>query len=723
MLRRWEVCFAACGLLFLLAASPVWPALEKGASEGPIDIEADSIDYDADNDTIHATGKVLITFTGGFLRADDATLNRTTNRALAVGNVYLKSDQDVLEGERLSFDIVAKTGTVDDGKMFLAQNHFYIKGRKIEKKGEADYRLEDATLTTCDGERPDWSIVGSELDLNVDGYGTIKHGRFQTRDVPVFYTPYLIFPAKKTRQSGLLFPAFTYSRDKNGLDVEVPFYWAVSESADATFYQRYMSQRGFKEGVEFRYYPSTQTFGTLYADFLRDHKNVKETVGSMSRDWQEDQNRWSYYLNHETTFSPGFTIRSDIRRVSDHWYFRDFSSFNYYLDHYSLTGADKFQRVPFVGDESLASLDSTVRLTKDWSLYNLTALVRYTDDFSTPTNDATLQKYPEVILTGFRQPLFASPLQFDVTAAYDHYYRQEGQKGHLWETNPTVYWPLNLGPLQITPQTGIRGSVWERSDNVNTGDKHGDREVFQFGTASSTEIERVFDVGGFGGVEKIRHAIKPELTYTYIPEASQDLAPDFLARIPAQHTLAYGLTNTVVSRSREKDGRVSYRDLMRFKLLQTFDIRESRRDVTSGTADQRPFSDVNLELDLAPFQYFSLAARNIYSVNSGAWKQTNYDMTVSDNRGDFATVGYRYTQGSLEEINLYLKAAVTSSLDMMYILRRNRLNSKNVESTVRTKYRKQCWIFELDVSDSSDDRTIMVYLSFLGMGGGAEWAK
>ena len=93
----------------------------------------------------------------------------------------------------------------------------------------------------------------------------------------------------------------------------------------------------------------------------------------MSRDWQEDQKRWSFYLNHETTFASGFNIRSDIYRVSDPWYFRDFSSSNYYLGHYSQTGDNKFQRIPFLADESLGSLTSTVRLTKDWSVYNLSA--------------------------------------------------------------------------------------------------------------------------------------------------------------------------------------------------------------------------------------------------------------------------------------------------------------------------------------------------------------
>ncbi len=204
---------------------------------------------------------------------------------------------------------------------------------------------------------PDWRLAASEIDVTIDGYGSMKHGRFLARDIPLFYVPYLFFPAKTTRQSGFLFPFFSYSSDKNGLDVELPFFWAISESADATFYQRYMEKRGFKEGVEFRYFLSPASFGTFYADFINDRKQVTETVGSMSRDWQEDQKRWSFYLNHETTFASGFNLRSDIRRVSDPWYFRDFSSYNYYLNNYSQTGEKPFQRISFLGDESLGSLE------------------------------------------------------------------------------------------------------------------------------------------------------------------------------------------------------------------------------------------------------------------------------------------------------------------------------------------------------------------------------
>ena len=708
-------------LIVFWAVSPLW-AFEKEFRGGPVTIEADSIAYDGEEELFQASGKVLITFEGGYLKADAASLNRRTNRAMATGHVLLRSDQDVLEGEKISFDVVARTGMVEDGKMFISRNHFYVKGKRIEKQSEATYRLEDATVTTCDGDEPDWRLAGEELNLTVDGYGTLKNGRFLARDLPILYMPYLIFPAKTTRQTGLLFPRFAYSRDKNGLDVEIPFYWAASDSTDATFFQRYMEKRGFKEGVEFRYFTSPDSFGVFYGDVINDRKRVTDSAGGMSRDWQDDRYRWSYYLNHESKPGDGIHLRTDIRRVSDHWYFRDFSSFNYYLDHYSQNQAERFQRVSFLGDESLGSLDSTARLTKDWSLYNVTALARYTDDFTSPDNSATLQKYPEVILTGFRQPLFGSPVQLEFTAGYDHFFRQEGQKGHLWDINPTLYWPLKLGRYaRVTPLAGFRGNVWERTDSgMDAGDKYGDREVFTLGTTLSTEMSRVFDVKG-AGIEKIRHGIQPEIAYTYIPDASQDLAPDYLERIPGQHSLSYGVTNTLLARMRAKDGKTFYREVMRLKLAQVYDIREARRDVSIAEKGNRPFGDLLMELDLAPMAEFALSARNRFDVNTGTWRQSNYDMTLSDHRGDSATVGYRYTRDLLEEVNLSLKAALTASLGAIYVLRQNRQDGKTVESTYGLQYRRQCWYVELNLSDRDDDRTVMVLFSLSGLGRGGDW--
>ncbi len=708
---------------------PASPAPQTGKVRQPVSIEADRFRYDRDTDTYFAEGHVVISYAegpGGTLTADEAKLSKANNLAEATGHVVVTSGKDSIYGDRIVMNIDTKEGSVYNGRMFISQNHFYVKGDRIDKTGEATYHIENASATTCDGDNPDWRILGKELDVTVDGYGTIKQSRFLARDFPVIYAPYFVFPAKTTRQSGFLFPYMSYSRDKLGFDVELPFYWAISKNMDATFYQRNMTQRGFKEGMEFRYTFSPDHYGTFYADFLDDRKRLLETNGSISRDWQPGEKRWSVYLNHISNFTPGFYLRSDIAKVSDNWYFKDFSDHNYYLSNYSTNPNEKYRKVSFVADESINSLDSTVRLVKDWQTFNLTGLVKYTDDFTKQSNDTTLQKFPEVTLTGIRQPLLGSRVYYDMSSVYGYYYRVQGQRGQNLDIKPNLSLPFNLGTaLQVTPVVGWEGTFWERDDSqVDTGTRRGTRQLFNMGGTLTTEMQRIFNVGG-ETVDKIRHSIKPEVTYTFIPNVDQTDIPDYVPTVAGQNAVTYAVTNTVTGRLKDKAGNASYKEYARLKLFQTFDIREARRDPGPLDSSRRPFSDVNLELDTSPIQYVTLSARNKFSVNSGAWTQTNYDLTLSDPRGDTATVGYRYTQNLLREVNLSLKGVITKNWEMTYFIRRNEDIQKNTENTIGLQYRQQCWSVKASFTDKvsydaagleQPDRSFTIFLSFYGLG-------
>jgi len=708
---------------------PAGPVPQAGKVQQPVNIEADRFRYERDTDTFFAEGHVVISYAegpGGKLTADEAKLSKSTNLAEATGHVVVTSGKDTIYGDRIVMNIDTKEGSVYNGRMFISQNHFYVKGDRIDKTGEATYHIENASATTCDGDNPDWRILGKELDVTIDGYGTIKQSRFLARDVPVIYAPYFVFPAKTTRQSGFLFPYMSYSRDKLGFDVELPFYWAISKNMDATFYQRNMTQRGFKEGMEFRYTFSPDHYGTFYADFLDDRKRLLETNGSISRDWQPGERRWSVYLNHISNFTPGFYMRSDIAKVSDNWYFKDFSDHNYYLSNYSTNPNEKYRKVSFVADESINSLDSTVRLVKDWQTFNLTGLVKYTDDFTKQSNDTTLQKFPEVTLTGIRQPLLGSRVYYDISSVYGYYYRVEGQRGQNLDIKPNLSLPFNLGTaLQVTPVVGWEGTFWERDDSqVDTGTRRGNRQLFNLGGTLTTELQRIFNVGG-ERVDKIRHSIKPEVTYNFVPNVDQTDIPDYVPTVAGQNAVTYAVTNTVTGRIKDKAGNASYTEYARLKLFQTFDIREARRDPGPLDSNRRPFSDVNLELDTSPIQYVTLSARNKFSVNAGAWTQTNYDLTLSDPRGDTATVGYRYTQNLLREVNLSLKGVITKNWEMTYFIRRNEDIQKNTENTIGLQYRHQCWSVKASFTDKvsydaagveQPDRSFTIFFSFYGLG-------
>jgi len=707
-------CFAFGMLLF----SYIKVSAEEIKDEkNPIKIEADSMDYDYTTDKYHAQGKVVINYSDILLQADDVELDNKNRVATAQGNVLLKMGDDYLKGDKIVFNIEEKTGIAYEGQVFYARNHFYIRGSRIEKTGEDTYFIEQPRATTCDGDRPDWEIAGSSMDVTVEGYGLVKNARFQTKGLPVLYAPFVPFPAKTKRQSGFLLPYLSYSQKKDGLDIEIPFFWAISPQMDATLYQRYIEKRGYKQGAEFRYYLGDHSFGTWYGDFIADGKDVTENYDpATSRDWKGTHNRWSYYINHQTNFSDDFYFRTDLRQVSDKWYFKDFASHNYYLDNYGKNEEDPFKKVPFHGNESLRYLESTARVYKGWSNYNVMGIFNYTDNFAAANNDNTLQKYPEIILTGIKQPLLSTPVYYELTGTYDYLYRGAGQKGHLFDFSPAVSLPIDVGGfMKITPQFAIKDTAWIRDDDeVIAGDekRSGNRLTYTASVTASSQISRIFDFNMFNW-EKVRHEIKPEISYVYTPNVDQDEIPDYLLPVEEQNAVIWALTNTLTARVKEKDA-VSYLEFLRLKLYQTYDINEAYRDKDALSAPRRPFSDIGIELDFNPHKYVSFRARNKYNTYSG-WQQMNYDLRLRDWRGDMLSFGYRYTVDEIEEFNLNIKAMITSNIAATYELRRDERNSRTVESTVGIIYYSQCWGVGIDFSETDGDTRVMLKLSLFGL--------
>jgi LPS-assembly protein len=720
-------------LVFILCLSiHAWAlqAADREVPRGPVTIEADTLSYDQANDTYQAQGNVIVFFTGGYLRADRLLLNRRTNEAVAEGNTVLKSNGDLLEGERVDFNTETKTGTVQSGRIFFEKYHFHIRGREIQKKGDADYFMKDGTATTCDGDCPDWQFAAREMDVTIDGYGTMKNGTFQILEVPVFYFPYLLFPVKTTRQSGVLLPHLGYSEEKLGFDVAVPVFWAISDSTDATFYQRYMDKRGYQQGAEYRYFLSPDSFGTFYADYLSDQWTGTREIEGVQQAQTEKEKRWSYYLNHQTQFDPGFYLRTDINRVSDNYYFNDFASYNYYLNHYAGTANRRFQRISYVGDQRLDALESKGRLVKDWGLLSLTGYAQYTDDFSNPSNDTTLQKYPEIRLNAFTQPLFGSPLNFGMGGSYSYNYRSVGEKGNLFDVFPVLSLPLSLGHyLQFTPEVGFRETYWDTSGALSGSEKKtGSRELITAGARLSSDVYRIFDVGGTS-IEKIKHYVKPELVYNYTA-VQEDERPDFVTDINSQSNITWSLLNTLTSRMKDLEGKTSYQEFLRLKLFQIYDFRGDVYNVTTtraalttpttvGTtpAGQGNYlGPLNAELDFYPYRYVTYNSTLSFDFNSGDLTAMNHTLGLSDNRGDSASIQYSYTKDIVENINLILKAKVTKSVELKYVLRENLLQDTTLESTYGISYNRQCWGVEVAYSDLVNDRTFMVFINLLGLG-------
>ncbi len=727
----------------------------------PWDIEADRIRYDEALDEYQAEGRVVISKQGRSITADFMRLNRRTMMAYAEGRVVVAAGEDRLTGDTLEIDLDSELGTLDNGLIFIRENNYHIQGNLIQKTGAETYWIDRATITTCDGERPDWRIAGSDVNLREDGAGSAWNATLYARDLPVGYFPYIRFPARG-RQTGLLMPQFGYY-EKKGASWSQPFFWAINPHSDATFYLQAMSARGWRPGVEYRYFLTREARGALMFDFLHDDQ-VDDGRGGSSGDYgYEDEsgeflrpNRDRYWLrlSHHQPLPFGVDAKLDFDRASDQDYLRDFKT--------GYMGFEDTQRYfnKFFGRE-LDDYNDPVRvnrllLSKSWSAFGLNAENRFYDDVRKGQNwKESTHKLPVVIFDAPKQPLGEGSIYSNLFSEYTHFYRERGARVQRLDLWPRFYYPLTLPPyLTFEPSVGLRETLWDQyradADNPWSDDRRFHRELFDTRLSLFTDIYRVFDVAG-GEIERVKHSVRPEIFHTYVPEAAQDNLPhiDARDRIENRSRLGYALTNTFTAKSssaapdpeahprQEKrrgtidDGRdYDYRDFLRIKVAQYYDF----------ARHAEPFSPIAGRIDLLPGWRVSLDGTAQYNVHDTQVDQYSTALTLRARENDRLVVEYRYdrenrddddietTGRDIDEFDTSARKNKINSLfselrlgltDRLNLLARYEYDFQAEETNqigIGFDYRTQCWSIEVLYSDGSEDTGIGVRIRLYGIG-------
>ena len=401
----------------------------------PWHIVADEISQEKGTGVYVAHGNVVITKQGKRLTADRVRFDEKKDLLNAHGHVMLTSGRDLLTGEAMALNLSSETGIITNGTVFLSQNHFYIQGETIHKTGKDTYEVDRAVATTCDGPNVDWRLTGRKLNITIEGYGYATHAALWAKRVPVMYTPVLVFPVKIKRQSGLLPPQIGQS-ERKWQEYEQPFFWAINDSSDATFYLHHMARRGTKFGVEYRYVLDEKSKGTVMVDALYDKKTDEGPVSDSEWGYTEDSllrpnnDRYWLRMKHDQILDNGVAVKLDLDMVSDQDYLKEFKGGYTGFDQTDLYFAEAFGR-------DLDEYDDTMRLNtltvnKSWSSFSLNASTIWYDDVvkrRQGLTDTTLQQLPKVEFDASRQQFFDTPFYLALDSDYTHFYRETGMRG------------------------------------------------------------------------------------------------------------------------------------------------------------------------------------------------------------------------------------------------------------------------------------------------------
>ncbi len=642
------------------ASSLPVPTVERDA---PVALAADSLIYDSAEDSYEAMGDVVLRQGAVELKSETLLWQAATQDAAAEGSVELEDAGSKLSGESMQYNMATRQGQIRDARLFVREGNFHLAGEQIEKDGAADYLVKDGSFTTCDGEIPDWKFSAEEVDVKVGGYAQAKNVWFHIRDVPVLYTPYMSFPVKTERESGLLTPYFGYSSRK-GVRASAAWYQVIDTHMDATVYLDYLSEIGLGKGLEYRYaLPGQNTGKALYY-------HVTGTGEIEEQDTQEDFPDLDYYRWEHRGLLPGdWRLLADIEYTDEKLFFEEFGE--------------------FAADYNRDKTVSTLTLRRNWQKLNLTGFARYIKDLE--VNDAdTLQTLPELGLGLSRHRLGDTAFYVGLESYVTSFWRDEGDDGERLYLRPSLSAAFKPGSwLEVTPEIAFYERLY-KTDVTDT-----DKFIPEFSVALSTRLAKSFDANLLGA-DRIRHSIEPTLTYTYLPDEEQGDLPlfDLRDRIERRNDVTFALINRLTARSQAADGSSSYRELVYLRLSQRYNIDEARND---RSGENRPFSDLRAELDFTPVRNFSLSAESIIPVYGDAGFRTlSVGSTLKDDTGNAAKISYRYTDVDFEQVATdYMEFQLdTSILQPLYIRFRERYDfqeNRALEDFVGFEYRSKCW--------------------------------
>lgn len=628
--RRVSLMIAALGALaawacFVRSAQAAQPGTSNPAAV--INLQADKLSSSDSGNQIEATGNVEIKREGSTLKADELRMNRATQDVEAKGRVRLDDPEwKIKSADSIRMNMENETGELHNADLFLEQGHLSMSGRRFEKFGGQTYHIDDGFFTTClcESGAPSWKFFAEQMDLTLDGTGTVKNGTFYILDVPVLYIPYGYFPLRSERQSGFLFPSVGSSSD-DGFRYLQPFFWAISKSTDATLSVDLETRTRFGFIGEFRTIFDRNSDFTLASSYFnenwRQHRSVADPTIA---DPNIPKDRWNLFGSHRYTTGSDWLTYSDTAAYSDDLFTRELMG---RLD-LSVGQEGNIRRSRYG--------ESRMGLFKNWGDTFFKGEFNFYQDFIQP-DSTTFLRTPQIGFWGRR--LFSGfPLELRWSADGVNYMRRERGDGVRFDFRPEAVLPFRLasvvnGSVSVAPRETIYHLY---STPVNSSDHNVSRELVEIRGNLNTAASRIFAVDSLG-LKQVKHVIEPELSYLFIPRVNQNDIPlmDSVDRVNRRNLLTFALNNRLWGKSagpladQIRDSSTEYlspvvtgdvREMASFRMALSYDIDKERKGGDSLTD-----LDFRLRLTPAPFLDFALDG----GLNPGPWEFTQALAAVS----------------------------------------------------------------------------------------------
>ena len=311
------------------------------------------LEVNADNSEVTETE---LTFVGnvrvqqGYRRvsANQVTIDRAGERAVASGDVTFREPGVVITGDSVIYDSISEVAQVNAAQYLLHNRQLSGTAATLSRDASGEIEVNDGAMTYCAPDDPTWILEADKLDIDPNsGDGQAWGATLRVADVPIFYLPWIRFPVDSRRKSGLLFPDIG-SDSRGGADITQPIYFNLAPHYDALYQPRYIQERGLLHQAKGRWLDETTGYWEVTGGWIsNDEKYEGET--------QTDGQRWLLAAQHAGQHGDAWRTTVKYTRVSDAEYVRDLE--NHRLSAQRQTALQQLGRVEWLGESWQMRLD------------------------------------------------------------------------------------------------------------------------------------------------------------------------------------------------------------------------------------------------------------------------------------------------------------------------------------------------------------------------------
>jgi LPS-assembly protein len=296
------------------------PASEPVHRDQPVFYQSDSASYDRDKGVATLSGHVEIWQGNRVLRADQVTYDRNTGVAAAKGHVVLLDPSgQVVFADYAELSQGMKDGILSNFRAQLLQNGRLAANGARRVNAEVN-ELSRVIYSACNACKNDpngpllWDIRANSAiqdlsDQRIEYYDAVV----DLFGWPVMYFPYLTAPDPSAkRSSGFLMPTPGDAKYL-GAFMEMPYFWAIDGSSDATITPILSSGQGGALDLQLRHAFNDGTVN-INTSIAQDQGGLESDLFATGQFAINDEWRWGFNIQRATTANymrdyqiPGFT--------------------------------------------------------------------------------------------------------------------------------------------------------------------------------------------------------------------------------------------------------------------------------------------------------------------------------------------------------------------------------------------------------------------------------